>query len=194
MIRSARRISLGFVRNGAPAREATFAALYDAQFDRVYGFAHFRTGDPTVAEDIAAEVFARAWSKLEHPEDQNAAAAWLFTTARRLVVDHYRRVPTRVLGSIDESAHPWTRSPEIAAVSNERLAILARCLTDLSDRERDVIGLRFIARLHNREIAPLVSTSDGNVAKILHRALRKLRDRLIAEGYTTSDGPEGVSE
>ena len=75
-----------------------------------------------------------------------------------------------------------------------RLAILARCLTDLSDRERDVIGLRFIARLHNREIAPLVSTSDGNVAKILHRALRKLRDRLIAEGYTTSDGPEGVSE
>jgi RNA polymerase sigma factor (sigma-70 family) len=79
-------------------------------------------------------------------------------------------------------------------VARERLALLRRCLTDLSERERDVIGLRFIAQLRHREIASLVRTSEGNVAKILHRTLRTLRDRLAAEGYTASDGREGVTE
>jgi RNA polymerase sigma-70 factor, ECF subfamily len=194
VIHSARRISVGLVRDPAPPREQAFAALYEAEFDRVYGFVHFRTGDETTAEDIAAEVFARAWSKLRDPGNRNAAAAWLFTTARRLVIDHYRRAPIQPLGLVDEPTALPNRSPERAAVSNERLAVLRRCLTDLSDRERDVIGLRFVAQLRNREIAALVRTSEGNVAKILHRALRGLRDRLTAEGYTASDGLEGVSE
>lgn len=194
MIQSARQFSVRFVRGPAPLRDEAFAKLYEVQFDRVYGFVRFRTGDEATAEDIAAEVFSRAWSELRDPDDLNAAAAWLFTTARRLVIDHYRRARLRDLGSVDESAYPSSPSPETAAVSSERLAIVSRCLTDLSDRERDVIGLRFVVRLRNREIGSMVRTSEGNVAKILHRALRKLRDRLAAEGYTAADGLDGVTE
>jgi RNA polymerase sigma-70 factor (ECF subfamily) len=192
MIHSARE-AFGAIPTLFPARGSAFAALYEVQFDRVYAFAYFRTGDAATAEDIAAEVFTRALSKLRDPSDANAAAAWLFTTARRLVVDHYRRPRTHDLASIEASAHPLGRSPEVAVVTSERLATLTRCLTDLSDRERDVIGLRFVARLHNREIGSLVGTSEGNVAKILHRALKKLQDRLAAEGYTKDD-LEGVTE
>lgn len=194
MSQFARRISLPFARHPAPPREAAFGALFDAQFDRVYAFVRFRTSDEPTAEDIAAEVFARAWSKLRDPSDQNAAAAWLFMTARRLVIDHYRRAKPIQLGSIAESVHPSSPGPESAAVASERLLILRRCLSDLSERERDVIGLRFIAQLRHREIASLVRTSEGNIAKILHRTLRTLRDRLAAEGYTASDGREGVTE
>jgi RNA polymerase sigma-70 factor (ECF subfamily) len=189
MIETVRRFSLRLGHGPVARRDETFGALFEAQFDRVYAFARFRTADDA-AEDIAAEVFARAWSKLRDPADVGAATAWLFTTARRLVVDHYRRPSTEVVGSIAESHHPWSSSPEDAALSSERLAILARCMTSLTDREREIIGLRFVARLRNREIGSLVRTSEGNVAKILHRALRKLRDRLTAEGYTASDGPE----
>lgn len=194
MIHSVRQMSVRLARQPASPRNETFAALYEAHFDRVYAFVRFRTGDAATAEDIAAEVFTRAWSKLPDPDDRNAAVAWLFTTARRLIVDHYRRGRYQNLASVDESAHPSSHSPEAAAFSRERLALLTRCLTDLSDRERDVIGLRFVARLRHREIGSLVRTSEGNVAKILHRALGKLRDRLAAEGYTASDGLEGVTE
>jgi RNA polymerase sigma-70 factor, ECF subfamily len=190
MIETVRRFSLRLGHGPVARREETFAALYEAQFDRVYAFARFRTADEAAAEDIAAEAFARAWSKLRDPADVDAATAWLFTTARRLLVDHYRRLSTQPVGSMSESAHPSSSSPERAALSSERLAMLARCLTSLTDREREIIGLRFIARLRNREIGSLVRTSEGNVAKILHRALRKLRDRLTAEGYTASDGLE----
>jgi RNA polymerase sigma factor (sigma-70 family) len=194
MIQSVRQMSARLARQPASPRNETFAALYEAQFDRVYAFVRFRTGDGPIAEDIAAEVFTRAWSKLPDPGDRNAATAWLFTTARRLIVDHYRRGWHQTLAAVEESAHPSSPSPEAAAFSSERLALLTRCLTDLSDRERDVIGLRFVAQLRHREIGALVRTSEGNVAKILHRALGKLRDRLAAEGYTASDGLEGVTE
>jgi RNA polymerase sigma-70 factor (ECF subfamily) len=193
VIESARRISARFARRSAPPREAAFGALFQAQFDRVYAFVLFRTADRPTAQDIAAEVFARGWSKLRDPSDLDAAAAWLFTTARRLVIDHYRRTPQPIsLEVISDSAHPSGFAPETAAVASERLATLGRCLTELSEREREVIGLRFIARLRHRQIASLVGTSEGNVAKILHRALQELRDRLATEGYTASDGLEGV--
>ena len=194
MIQSARRISPRFAQRSAPEREEAFGALFDAQFDRVYAFVRFRTRDQATAEDIASEVFARAWFKLRDLGDPNAATAWLFTTARRLVIDHYRRRPSVPLEAIAQSGHPSSPPPESAAMAGERLAALARCLTDLSERERDVIGLRFIAELRNREIASLVRTSEGNVAKIIHRTLRKLRVSLADEGYTASDGLEGASE
>lgn len=164
------------------------------QFDRVYGFVRFRISDEAAAEDITSEVFARAWSKLRDPDDRNAAAAWLFTTARRLVIDHHRRHPSTSLGSVAEAHHPAGPTPENASLAHERLTVLRRCLDALSERERDVIGLRFIAGLRNREIAALVGTTEGNVAKILHRTLRKLRDRLAADGYTATDDLGGVSE
>jgi DNA-directed RNA polymerase specialized sigma24 family protein len=60
-------------------------------------------------------------------------------------------------------------SPEGAALSSERLATLARCLTDLSDREREVIGLRFVARLRNRDIGALVPPDVTITALHTHR-------------------------
>ena len=190
MIEAVRQFSLRLGRDPVARRDEAFGALFEAQFDRIYAFARFRTADEAAAEDIAAEVFARAWSKLRDPADVDAATAWLFTTARRLVVDHYRRPPVEAVGSMAESAHPSSSSPEDAAILSERLAVLARNMAGLTDREREIIGLRFVARLRNREIGSLVRTSEGNVAKILHRALRKLRERLTAEGYAASNGPE----
>jgi DNA-directed RNA polymerase sigma subunit (sigma70/sigma32) len=54
------------------------------------------------------------------------------------------------LEGVADSANPSGLAPENAAVASEHLATLGRCLTDLSEREREVIGLRFIARLARR--------------------------------------------
>jgi RNA polymerase sigma factor (sigma-70 family) len=78
--------------------------------------------------------------------------------------------------------HPTATSPEEGVLLSERLATLERCLGDLGEREREVLGLRFVAGLRNGEIAAVIGTSEGNVAKIVHRTLRALRGRLTAEG------------
>ena len=54
-----------------------------------------------------------------------------------------------------------------------------RCaLVQLSDREQEIIRLRFVAGLTNRAIAKSMGLREGNVAVILFRALRKLRRTL----------------
>ena len=51
----------------------------------------------------------------------------------------------------------------------------------LSDRERELVGLKFAGSLRNREIARVTGLSEANVAQILHRALVRLRQRFEEE-------------
>ncbi len=166
----------------ADAAHEAFADLYRAHGRRVYAFVRYRVGDGALAEDLTAEVFARAWARRGQLRSPEATVAWLFATARNLVTDHRRRRPDPLpLGALPPEAHPLAGSPEPGAVLAAQLAEVRRLLADLGDREREAIGLRFVAGLRNGEIALVLGTSEGNVAKILHRALRKLRERLPKE-------------
>lgn len=166
----------------AAARTQAFADLYTAQFDRVYRYFCYRLDDPALAEDMTAEVFVRAWSKLGDLSGGDASLAWLFATARHLIADHYRaRRPTLPLAALPPADHPAGEPPDDGVVATEQRVLVARCLAELSEREREIIALRFAAGLRHAQISQVVGVSEGNVAKILHRALRKLRARLQGE-------------
>ncbi len=172
-----------------------FAKVYAAQCGRLYAYLRYQVGDAALAEDMTAEVFTRAWARRGDPRAPETMVAWLFATARNLVADHYRRQRkerlTLRLDAVPAPWHPLTGSPEDGVLRAERLALVRRCLDDLGVREREILELRFVARLRNREIAPILGLSEGNVAKILHRTLRALRARLDQE--EGGDGRESVS-
>ena len=63
----------------------------------------------------------------------------------------------------------------------ERMNLLSQ-LNRLSEREREVIGLKFVACLQNREIARVLNMPEGTVGSLLHRTLARLRDALHEEG------------
>jgi RNA polymerase sigma-70 factor, ECF subfamily len=177
----ARLIHLG-ASTKSVTRDEAFAVLYERQFGRVYAFLRYRLGDELLAEDLTAEVFARAWAKLTDLQYPDKATAWLFTTARNLLTDHYRAQPVLLpLTGLPPEGHPVTDGPEMRVLAEERLELIQRCLGDLSEREREIVGLRFVAGLRNREIALVLSMSEGNVAKIIHRATSKVRKRLHEE-------------
>jgi len=106
--------------------------------------------------------------------------AWLFSIARHVITDWQRRqylrqfLPWEAFGQ-QPSGEP---GPEQAALESEERRQLHQALRQLSDRERDVLGLRFASEMTNREIAGLTGLSESNVAVILYRALRKLRQAM----------------
>lgn len=162
-----------------------FTALYDAQFERLYHYLRYRLGDPALAEDLAAEVFSRAWLKWDTLRPGAAATGWLFTAARHLVADHYRRGPAALpLDAVPPERHPRGAPPDVGVLLDERVALVRRAVAGLGDRERAVVELHFVAGLRHREIAQALGTSEGNVAKILHRTLRRLRASLAHEEAT----------
>lgn len=158
-----------------PATEADFEELYRAELPRVYNFFRYRVGDGQLAEDLTSETFEKAWRNRDRYKGNLAAfATWVFTIARRVVVDHYRK--QRVEVPLTDVAHlPSDATLEDLAQHKADFARLSVLLTRLADRDRELVALKYGAGLTNRTIAGLTGLSESNVGVILHRALQALR-------------------
>lgn len=162
----------------AVAEPAAFAAIYDHYFPRVYNYARYRVGDAQTADDLTAQVFERVLAKIgEYRPERRPFAAWLFAIARNAVNDHLRaqrRHPWLSLEAVRDRASA-TPSPEVIVERDESRSELLEAVARLSERERELIALKFAAGLTNRTIADLTGPSEGNVSVVLYRAMRRLR-------------------
>jgi RNA polymerase sigma-70 factor, ECF subfamily len=159
------------------------ARLFDEHVWDVYGFVAYRLGDRAEAEDLTQQTFERAlraWRRFDPSRAQ--PRTWLLAIARNLLIDHYRRDRSSLHrhlgeGGVDEEQLPAEPGPEMSGVSPE----LAAALGSLSDRDREVVALRFGGDLRGPEIAGLLGLTLANVQQILSRSLRKLRAQLEDE-------------
>ena len=154
-----------------------FVAIYDEHVWRVYGFFAYRLRSRQDAEDLTQQTFERAlraWGRYD--ERRAAVATWLLAIARNLLIDHLRAsAPSQQ--ALAES------EPEMAAATPDQHSIgldpdLERALAELSQRERELIALRFGGDLTGPEIAELTGLTLANVQQILSRALRRMRASL----------------
>jgi RNA polymerase sigma-70 factor (ECF subfamily) len=146
-------------------------------YPRVYSYVLARTGDQDVAQDLTAEAFARAWESWGQLEHQEARASWLWAIARNLVASHFRQSYRRAKGEdrLGTILEPPMDDPEEAVLASDDKRSLQEALAGLSEREQEVLRLRFEADLDSRQVGDLLGLSDVHVRVILHRALGKLR-------------------
>jgi len=162
----------------ATAEPTAFAAIYDHYFRSIYNYVRYRVVDADITDDLTAQVFEKALVSLEgFKPDRGSFAAWLFTISRNMVNDHLRAEKRRRWLSLDilRAKANLDSLPEETIVRNETRAELLLAVTRLSDRERDLLALKFVAGLSNRSIAELTGLSQSNVGVILYRAVRRLR-------------------
>jgi len=155
-----------------PAQE--FVQIYDNEVGRVYRYISYHVGSVQEAEDLTADVFQRALQSWPSIHGQlNSPRAWLMTVANNLVVDHYRRRAKPawplVLGT---GSSP---SPEEDVVRQEETRTLLERLSQLPERDRTILTLRFAGELSHREIGRAMGISEDASAVALLRALRRLR-------------------
>jgi RNA polymerase sigma-70 factor (ECF subfamily) len=149
----------------------------------VYNYARYRCGDAETADDLAAQTFERALAHLSGYDPRRAPiGAWLFCIARNLVNDYLRAARRRECLALETcDGHPApAASPEELLIQVEAQAELLTALARLSERERDLLSLKFAAGLTNRRIAEVTGLSETNVGVILYRALQHLRLILAA--------------
>jgi RNA polymerase sigma-70 factor (ECF subfamily) len=159
----------------SPAKEADWDALYAEQLPRVYNYFRFRVGEGAVAEDLTSATFEKAWrARNRYRRDLAAFSTWMLVIARNVAADHFRRVRPHV--PIEDAAGLAAgATPEDLAVHRSDVERLARLLTGLDDRARDMLALKYGAGLTNRAIARHTGLSESNVGTILHRSIQALR-------------------
>jgi RNA polymerase sigma-70 factor (ECF subfamily) len=162
-----------------------FEALVEAQSGRVYGALRSFGLAAEDAEEVAQEVFVRAWRGLARFEGRAQLSTWLYRIAfneaqRRLT----RRPPAPVAanfagpGPFLEFPDPNARGPAATALDREFVATLWQALAQLPEDWRIAVVLRDIHGLSTEEAAAVVGVRAAAFKSRLHRGRMQLRALL----------------
>lgn len=159
-----------------------FSSVYDDNVAAVYGFFAYRLNSRPDAEDLTQLTFERALRAWPRYDPRRAApSTWLLAIARNLLIDHYRADRSSAASSVDD---PSSGAAErLPPVTDRQPALglapeLSDALSRLSQRDREILALRYGGDLTGPEIAAVTELSLANVQQILSRSLRRLREEL----------------
>jgi RNA polymerase sigma-70 factor (ECF subfamily) len=154
---------------------------------------YLRAQDPGVADDLASEVWICAARGL--PQFRGGEAAfrgWLFTIARRRLIDHRRRTArqrTDVVSSDRlDAAVEWGAGGDPARDVLERLGAQGAVddlIAALTPQQAEAVLLRIVGGLSVAEVACIMQRPPGSVRVLCHRALRRLAVHL-GDGVQTA--------
>ncbi len=165
-----------------------FAQIYDEHVDVVFRSIYYKVSDPSVAEDLTAEVFSKAWERIDRFQWRNVPVQhWLLRIARNVVIDHWRsrRRPTSPIDELGEATSD-DRSLEDHVEHDLEVETLGRALGRLPDVQRDVLVLRFIEDYSHKDVAAVLGKSVEAVRQIQSRALKALQSILLEDGAPQS--------
>jgi RNA polymerase sigma-70 factor (ECF subfamily) len=158
--------------------------MFEAHGDALYAHAlRLASGDRQRAEDLVQETLLRAW---RHPEaldpDRGSVRAWLFTTARNLAIDSWRRRSVRV-GEVITDVLPESLTDDETDRTVEAW-LIAEALGRLSPVHREVLIECFYRGRSVAEASARLGVPPGTVKSRTHYALRSLRLVLEEMGVT----------
>jgi RNA polymerase sigma-70 factor, ECF subfamily len=150
---------------------------------KLYRYAVYQLGEHTAAEDVASETVTRMLEKIDGYRNTGAPfQAWLFSIARNLIRDSYRRRKNTETISLDASMD----SSEIQSLGATDGRIdgmadreaLVEMMGNLTEEQRQILTLRIIEGWQPHEIAGLLGKSIDSVKSLQYRALQSLKRQM----------------
>lgn len=160
----------------------------EALIRRVYAYAAYRLGDGPDAEDVTSEVFERALRyRNSYDRSKGKPVTWLLGIASRCA--------SAALAARAEGWAPIEDAPDSASFEDDsvRRLTLSAALAQLSDRDQELIALRFGADLTAAQIARIQDAKTNAVEVALHRTLDRLRSILGRETANETTAPRTLT-
>ena len=153
-----------------------FDDLYRRYIDRIYVYHLARTSSQEEAEDLTSQTFLAALEGISGYRRQGSFAAWLFSIARRKLVDHYRLPKNVPLEAVKISMS------NLEEAIDHRLTMqqISQALLSLAPDRMEALLLRVFGQLSAAETGLVLSKSDGAVRTLVYRALQDLRQQFPA--------------
>lgn len=166
-----------------PALHKRFTEIYDALAEGLLGFVLYRVNDKSPTEDIVADTFVRFWKKLSDGEEVKNEKALLYTIARGLIIDYYRKQNIRKHIPADEIIDSLAADGSIIdeLANKEEYSRAMDALRDVKPEYADILILHYVKDFSISELADIMKTTENNLRVRLHRALEAVRKKLKHE-------------
>ena len=162
--------------NETKSMEATIAGLFEEYYDKVVRYIYIRISDQPEAEDLAGEVFLKALKSMgSYRGSAEQLRFWIFKIARNIIIDHYRKMSKRKTVNLDDVEIADSTNVEEMAEQRLQIGELTKAMKQLTEAQREVIGLRFFAGLSSAETAQVMGKSSGAVREMQCDAIQRLR-------------------
>ncbi len=173
-----------------------FGLVYDAYVKQIYRFVYFKVSSAEQAEDLTSETFLKAWQYLKEKREVPHLQALLYSIARSVVIDYYRRSACE-RGDVPADDEQLS---ELSEAGSEKLlrdvetkfdmTLVIEKLRGLKDEYREVVVMKYLDELTTGEIADALGKSAANVRVLLHRATRALSDIIEHDRQRTPENLE----
>ena len=152
-----------------------FEILYERYYTRIHRYfsVHLRNADD--AADLAQQVLFQVWVKINtYQPERGSFATWVFSIAHHRLVDSYRAARSAIVWEPLYEITIMEQNPEDRVIAAESLAQVKALLDALSEADRELLALRFAARLSLGEIADIIGKSVEATRKQLTRLIQRL--------------------
>lgn len=155
---------------------AGFDTWYRAEHPRVLAALSVVARDPDLAQEVAAEAFARALQRWERVGAMDSPGGWTYRVALNLLRRRARRA------ALERRLLPRLAPPSTITVPAYAVEVW-QVVTGLAPRMRTAVALRYLGGLTEAEVADVMGIAPGTVAATLHQARRQLAPLLAADTF-----------
>lgn len=165
----------------APAyekNEEQLTRMYVWYFAPLLRFCTYKLSNTEKATDVVADTFARTWNYLRQGNHIDNEKSFLFTTARHLIIDEYRKKKCASLDELMSSGLEITCDYGKDTCNSFDQSLILQELYKLPKTYRIIMVMRYVDDCSISHISKVVQNSANNVSVKIHRGIRQLRNSL----------------
>lgn len=170
----------GLIERARKLDTHALSKLVENFYPNIYRYFFYRVEVKEDAEDLTSEVFVRLVGSIK--KQRRNFTAWIFSIARNLLIDYYRKKGRRREVPLDEATLDLKASLSVKSVDLTE-DDLKKILKVLTGEQQEVITLKFIEGYSNDEISRIMKKSVGAIKALQFRALATLREIFKKETW-----------
>ena len=172
----------GLVRRATGGDVDAFGDLYSIYLGSIYRYVFYHVRDKMIAEDITQEVFVKAWKAIGSCKGKEQTfSSWIYLIAHNQTVDKFRSTRSLTATEITVENLPGNIDVEKDAEIKLEWKQTLETISCLPEKQKQVIILKFIEGMDNREIEQITGNSQNAIRVLQMRALNTLRQELHKE-------------
>ena len=155
-----------------------FLDIYDRYASDLYRFCLLKVSRREVAEDLTQEVFMKYWQQVRQGTEIGNDRALLYTIARNLVIDWYRKKKEQSLDSMAEQGIEFGTDDHKTITEHVAVREVLAVIGQLDEPSREAMTLRFVDGLSPADIAEITGETANTISVRLNRAVKKVQELM----------------